>query len=108
MRAGILSWPADGFGRLDYLAQTGQRLTDDFFVPRLLEEEIWTETNPETNRQNRHKFPSRSDKGSVASALAFRYAAFGPTLVYTHQPRWACSIAKGIIERLSPREAGYY
>jgi superfamily II DNA/RNA helicase len=101
MRVGVVTWPNRAQVQLDYLSQKGQPLTDNFFVPRLLEEDRWSELNTETGRQNRRAFPDRNDKGSIASALAFQAAKFGTVIIYASQPRWANSTAETILERLS-------
>ncbi len=101
MRVGVVTWPEGGQARLDYEIQTGQSLVDDFFVPRLFEEDVWREENPQTGRLNTHTFPRRRDNGSIAAAMAFQAARSGPVIIYTSRPDWANSIAKRIIDRLS-------
>jgi superfamily II DNA/RNA helicase len=95
-RFGVLTWPEGRSPRLDYRAGT----TDPFFVPRLLEEERWSELNDRTRRQNRHTFPTRKKNNTIAAALAFRYVRAGSVIVYARQPRWAESVAKAMVDRL--------
>lgn len=100
VRIGVITWPEGGQARLDYRIQTGQSLVDNFFVPRLIEEEIWKEENPNTHRLNTHSFPQRNDNGSISAALAFQAASYGPVIVYANRPDWANSIGKKILARL--------
>jgi helicase len=101
MRVGVVTWPTNSTGKLSYIAQTGQPLTEQFFVPRLLEEEQWRELNPQTGRLNTHKFPARDNQASIAAALAFQAVKSGPVLIYTMRPDWAESVATRILNRLS-------
>jgi hypothetical protein len=95
-RFGVLTWPEGRSPRLDYRAGA----TDPFFVPRLLEEERWSELNEKTGRQNSHTFPKRKHNSTIAAALAFRYVKAGSVIVYAQQPRWAEAVAKAMVDRL--------
>ncbi|MFV2044656.1 MAG: DEAD/DEAH box helicase [Anaerolineales bacterium] len=99
MRIGVVTWPKNQPSSLRYLVQTGQPVTDGFFVPRLIEEEVWEEVNPPTNRMRTIKFPRRDDKGSISAALGFQFARNGPVIVFTGRPDWANSVARKIVER---------
>jgi helicase len=101
LRVGVFTWREDGPARLRYVRQPLQPEELEFFVPRVLEEDRWTERHPETRRNRTYIFPDRRDKASIAAALAFRYAAQGPVIVYAQQPKWAYSVAERIIERLA-------
>jgi hypothetical protein len=101
MRVGVVTWPDRLAGRLSYIAQTGQPLTEQFFVPRILEEDEWREINSRTGRARKHVFPKRGDNGSIAAALAFLAVRTGPVLIYARRPDWAESISAKILERLS-------
>jgi helicase len=100
MRVGVVRWPQGEPARLDYEIQTGQALVDDFFVPRLFEEDVWREENPRTGRLNKHSFPQRGNNGSIAAALSFQAAKIGPVIIYANRPDWANSTARRILERL--------
>lgn len=95
MRIAVLSWPARGQAKLEYKIQTGQPLTDNFFVPRLLDVDRWRENN------RTYSFPTRNNKSSVVAALAFQAVKFGTVIIYSMQPRWANAIAQKILERIS-------
>ena len=101
MRTGVVVWPENKDSQLVYVTGTGQRLTDKFFVHRILEEDTWQERNPATGRMRTHYFPRRSDNGSIAGALAFSYAKSGPVIIYARRPDWAESIASKLINRIS-------
>jgi len=101
MRVGIVTWPRYRQARLTYAKQTGQPVTDQFFVPRLLQEDEWQELNPETRRMRTYRFPEQGDNGTIAVALAFQAAKDGQVIIYTRRPDWANSIARKAIERIS-------
>ena len=100
LRVGVVTWPVDGNARLDYLIRTGQPFTDAFFVPRIFEQDVWRELYEPTGRLRTHKFPKRTNKGSVAAAIAFRAAKTGPVIIFAGVRNWANSIAERIVERL--------
>ncbi|MBL8080489.1 MAG: DEAD/DEAH box helicase [Anaerolineales bacterium] len=100
MRIGAITWPSNAPPRLTYRVETGQPLLEEFFVPRLFEQEVWSELNPQTNRQNRHRFPIQGDNASIAAAMAFQYSRVGQVIVYTRRPDWALLIANKMLERL--------
>lgn len=103
MQIAVLSWPARGQAKLEYKipTETEQHLTDNFCVPRLLEADNWSEINPNTGRPNKHSFPNKDDKGSIAAALAFQAIKFGNVIIYSMRPKWANAIAQKILERIS-------
>jgi hypothetical protein len=101
LRIGVLTWPESGSARIRYVRQAGQPEELEFFVPRVLEEESWQERNPVSRRMRSYKFPDRTEKGAIAAALAFRYVARGPVIIYAQQPRWADSVAEKILARTS-------
>ena len=103
MRAGVVVWP-EGEGKtaqLTYLSSTGQQLVDKFFVPRIIDEDVWKEISPETGRLRTHRFPRRGNNGSISAALAFGYAKDGPVLIFARRPDWAESVTTTILERLA-------
>lgn len=100
LRIGIVTWPEKSTARLTYIKQQGQVLTDRFFVPRILEEERWSEPNSLTGRMNSYTFPKRKDGGSIAAALSFKAAKSGPVIIFVCRPDWANSVARKLIERL--------
>lgn len=104
-RVGVLSWPAEKAAQLEYVVQSEDE--GRLFVPRVFDEKIWTAINPETGRLRTHRFPVRSNKASIAAAMALRYVGLGPVIVFAQQPRWAAAIAEqlmGVADQ--PPEAG--
>lgn len=101
MRVGVVVWPEGKSAQLTYLSSTGQQLVDKFFVPRIIDEDVWREINPETGRFRTHRFPERGNNGSISAALAFGYAKDGPVLIFARRPDWAESVTNTILERLA-------
>lgn len=101
MRIGVVTWPSEQSGRLTYKIQTGQQVTDGFFVPRFFDEEIWQENNPETGFPRTIRFPERGNNGIIAASIAFKVVESGPVIIFANRPAWADSIAHRILERLS-------
>ncbi len=101
IRIGVISWPKNGNPLLDYMPGIGQALTENFFVPRPFEQEVWKEVNPVTHRENTFKFPEQRNNADIAAALAFQYLKSGPVIIYATRPDWTTAIAKAILKRLS-------
>jgi hypothetical protein len=101
LRVGIVSWGKARYARVDYLADNNDTAEHSFFVPRLVEEDVWKERHPLTNYYRTHRFPDKKKLASVAAALAVQAMANGPVLVYAQQPRWVNSIATCLIQRTS-------
>lgn len=102
-RVGVLRWFDNAPPRLEFRGDSSAG-DETFFVPRLFEQDEWRELNPATRRFRTFRFPVRKDQGSIAAAMAFQYAAHGPVIVYTQQPRWAMSLAESVLERISHTE----
>jgi superfamily II DNA/RNA helicase len=100
MRIGVVTWPIGSSPRLTYRVETGQPLLEDFFIPKLFEQEIWREVDPQTGGSRSYTFPRNNDNGSVAAALAFQYSKLGQVIVYAQRPDWAVSTANKMLDRL--------
>jgi len=98
-RIGEITRSSAGVLRLDYVLEAGEPLEEEFFVPRLISPETWSERNPQTHRLRQHTFPDE-DNGSIAAALAFQFLRTGPVIVYAQQPRWATSVVNAMLERI--------
>lgn len=74
------------------------------FVPGIIREHTFEYENPDTGRINRKKFPDKTNKGHVASALAYEFANVGSVLVFTPIPRNAVSVGKALERLLQLKE----
>lgn len=101
IRVGVVTWPRNAPARLTYLVQTGQPVTDGFFVPRLLETTEWKELYEPTGRERTHRFPEPGDNGKIAAALAIQSIDEGPVIIFSRRRDWADSIARKINDRVA-------
>ena len=78
----------------------GTQLASSEFVPRIIQQKIYSYINPKSDRKNSRKFPKKESKGEIAAELAIRFAELGSVLVFCPQTNFADSVASVISERI--------